>query len=84
MLSLRVKKDRRSCGNKINHSRKMAWYVVGVYTCIINRTLHGRLETGNFPCGCGKYFTRLHECLQRSQCKFRISARAINRELYQQ
>ena len=40
----------------------MVWYVVGVYTCITNRTLHGRLVIANFPSRVGKYFTRLREC----------------------
>ena len=33
----------------------MVWYFIGVY--IIKRTLHGRLEIGNFSSSVEKYFT---------------------------
>ena len=58
----------------------MVLYFIGVY--IINRTLHGRLETRNFSCRVEKIF---HEWAQRTseifstlEEKFRIFARSCN------
>ena len=54
--------------NRAFHIRKllseMIWYFFGV--CIINVTLHGRLEIRNFSCRVEKYFTRVFQHSKRN------------------
>ena len=58
----------------------MVWHFIGV--CIINRTLHDRLEIRNFTSRVEKYFTRslrsLVKYFSTLEEKFRISARPCN------
>ena len=73
----------KSClSHQKSHLSEMVLYFIGVYTCIVNRTLHGCLEIQNFSSSVEKYFTRslrsLVKYFSTLEEKFRIFAWPCN------
>ena len=73
----------KSClSHQKSYLSEMVLYFIGVYTCIVNRTLHGCLEIQNFSSRVEKYFTRslrsLVKYFSTLEEKFRIFAWPCN------